>query len=101
MGIPREAAYTQLDPRVTANTLRLRESEVLHDSKTLCMRTELGVPKTGAPILICICKRKFVSDWIFLQKTKGAADADVVVCLSLRARRKSQISDSVTPCAEK
>src|ERR1700691_308228 len=81
MGKPREAGDAHLNPRVTGDHLRLRQPEVLHDPNALRVRTEVGMPETGPSILICVGKRKFVSDRVLLQKTERVSNANVVVRL--------------------
>ena len=81
VGIAREAADTDLHPSVAADNLRLGQPEILHDSETFRVRPEIGMPESGAAILIGVRKRELVSDEVFLQKTEGVANANVVICL--------------------
>lgn len=74
-----ETRDARLNPRVPGHALRLWQTEILHESKALCIGSEVGMPKARAGILVHICKRQFISKRILFQKAEGVADSDVVV----------------------
>ena len=80
LGVSSEGADTHLNPSISGDQLRFRQTEILHDSETLCVRTKIGMPKPGAAILIRIGKRKFVADGILFQEAERMTDANIVIC---------------------
>lgn len=77
----RKTGDADLNPCIPAHPVCPWPREVLHDPKAIRVRSELGVPKTWAAILIRVRKRKFVSYRVLLQKPEGMPDADIVVRL--------------------
>ena len=86
LGVSRQTGDSPLNPRITADPLRLWQDEVLHDAKAFRIRPELGMPKTRAGIFISVRKRQFVPNGVFLQKAESVADTDIVIGLGRKSR---------------
>src|ERR1700733_3852286 len=74
-----QAGDAELNPCVARHDLCLRQAEIFHDAPAFSVGAVVGMPKAGAGVFVGVGKCELIAERVFLEKSEGVADADVVV----------------------
>jgi hypothetical protein len=84
--ISRHTGDSSLDPRVSGEALRLRQTEVFHQPKSFGVRSILGVEKSmRTGVFVGIAESNLIAQDVLLQKPECMAQPDVVIGLRQQA----------------